>query len=425
MGAELLRIVDAIHRDKNIEKEIVFRGIELALSSAARKHYNLTDASQVDIAIGRDDGEITAVIDSRKVEPEELGRIAAQTAKQVIIQKIREAEQDVLYDDYLKRVGTLVHGTVQRFEGANVIINLGKAEGILPRSEQIYSESYQPGDRLRLHISEVKKTGSKVRIVVSRTDPQLVQRLFEMEVPEIAEHIIAIKSIAREAGYRSKIAVESNDPKIDCVGACVGVRGSRIKSIVEELNGEKIDIVRWSDNPYELVAEALKPAKVGDIYLEESEHMATVVVDDSQLSLAIGRRGQNVRLASRLSRWDIDIVSKTQLAERANESISELASIAPIGDETAAVLYRAGFETLQDLADAGTEKLAAMPGIGPQKALEIMASLREMAEEYAKKVAKEENEVQASEAKPETEPAAEAEGAVEAQERAEDSKTNE
>jgi len=392
MGDELMRIVDAIHRDKNIEKEIVFRGIELALSSAARKHYNLSDTSQVEVKIGRQDGEITAVIDGRRVEPEELGRIAAQTAKQVIIQKIREAEQDVLYEEYLQRVGTLVHGTVGRFEGPNVIINLSKAEGILPRGEQIYSESYQPGDRLRLHISEVKKTGSKVRIVVSRTDPQLVRRLFEMEVPEIGENIISIRSIAREAGYRSKIAVESSDAKIDCVGACVGVRGSRIKSIVEELNGEKIDIVRWSDNPYELVAEALKPAKVGDIYLDEQEHMATVVVDDSQLSLAIGRRGQNVRLASRLSGWDIDIISKTQLAERASEAITELSSIEPIDEELAATFYREGYEGLQDLADAGTQALAAIPGVGPQKALEIMASLQQMAEEYTKKVASVEGE---------------------------------
>lgn len=384
MGSELLRIVDAIHRDKNIDKEIVFRGIELALSSAARKHYGLSDTSQVDIKIGRTDGEITAVIDGRKVEPEELGRIAAQTAKQVIIQKIREAEQDVLFDEYRGRIGNLINGTVQRFEGPNIVINLGKVEGILPRNEQIYSESYQPGDRLRLYISDVKKVGSKVRIVVSRTDPYLVQRLFEMEVPEIAEKIITIRSIAREAGYRSKIAVESSDPKIDCVGACVGVRGSRIKSIVEELNGEKIDIVRWSDNPVELVAESLKPAKVGEIYLDDAQHVATVVVDDTQLSLAIGRRGQNVRLASRLSGWDIEITSKTQLAERATESISELSSIPEVDEEVAGLLFRGGYESLQDVADAGVAEIGAIEGIGPIKAQEIMDRLRRMAEEYAK-----------------------------------------
>ena len=390
MGGELLRIVDAIHRDKNIDKEIVFKGIELALSSASRKHYGLADSSVVTIKIGRQDGEISAVIDGRKVEPEELGRIAAQTAKQVIIQKIREAEQDVLFVEFLKRVGTILHGTVQRFEGANVIINLGKAEGILPRGEQIYSESYQPGDRLRLFISEVKKLGSKVRIILSRTDPQLVRRLFEMEVPEIAENIISIRSIAREAGYRSKIAVESSDAKIDCVGACVGVRGSRIKSIVEELNGEKIDIVRWNNNPHELVSESLKPAKVGEIYLDEEAHVATVVVDDSQLSLAIGRRGQNVRLASRLSGWDIDIVSKSQLAERAAESIVELSSIPVIDKDLAAVLRREGFESLQDLADAGTDALGGIGGVGPEKAREIMANLEKMAKEYAETKGEEE-----------------------------------
>ena len=383
MAAELLRIVDAIHRDKNIEKEFVFRGIELALASAARKHYGLAETSQVDITIGRADGAISAVIDGRKVEPEELGRIAAQTAKQVIIQKIREAEQDVLFEEYQKKVGTLVNGTVQRFEGPNVIMNLGKAEGILPRGEQIYSESYQPGDRLRLHISDVRRIGSKVRIILSRTDPMLGQRLFEMEVPEIAENIITIRSIAREAGYRSKIAVQSSDPKIDCVGACVGVRGSRIKSIVEELNGEKIDIVRWSDNAFELVAESLKPAKVGEILLDKENHVATVVVDDSQLSLAIGRRGQNVRLASKLSGWDIDIVSKTQLAERAQDTIAELSSIPEIDAELAAVLRRAGYESLQNLADAGTEAITAIGGVGADKAREIMASLERLAREYA------------------------------------------
>lgn len=390
MGVELLRIVDAIHRDKNIDKEIVFRGIELALQSASRKHYGLDDTSKVDIVIGRDDGEINASIDGRSVEPEELGRIAAQTAKQVIIQKIREAEQDVLFDEYGQRVGTLVNGIVQRFEGPNVIINLGKTEGVLPRSEQIYSESYQPGDRLRLYISEVKKVGSKVRIVLSRTDSNLVKRLFEMEVPEIAEGIIAIRSIAREAGYRSKIAVESSDPKIDCVGACVGVRGSRIKSIVEELNGEKIDIVRWNDRPADFVAESLKPAKVGDIYLDEESGTATVVVDDSQLSLAIGRRGQNVRLASRLAGWEIEITSKTQIAERATEIISELAGLDEIDEDMAGILYRNGFESLQDLADVGVDGLSAIEGIGPEKALAIMEHLRLIAEEYAKGVSSDE-----------------------------------
>ena len=383
----MLRIVDAIHRDKNIEKEFVFRGIELALSSAARKHYGLADTAEVKITIGREDGEIVAVIDGRKVAPEELGRIAAQTAKQVIIQKIREAEQDVLYEEYLGRVGTLVHGTVQRYEGANVVVNLGKAEGFLPRGEQIYSESYQPGDRLRLYIADVRRAGGKVRIIVSRTEPGLVRRLFEMEVPEIAENIISIRSIAREAGYRSKIAVESSDAKIDCVGACVGVRGSRIRSIVEELNGEKIDIVRWSNNARELVAESLKPAKVGEIYLDEGGRSATVVVDDSQLSLAIGRRGQNVRLASKLCGWDIDIISKTQLAERTTEAITELASIAPIGRELAETLYRGGYESLQDVADAGVQKLAGVAGVGAGKAQEIMESLEHMAEEYARRVA--------------------------------------
>lgn len=384
MGTELLRIVDAIHRDKKIDKEIVLRGIVSALSSAARKHYRLDDDGSIEIEINQETGDISAIIDGEIVTPEELGRIAAQTAKQVIIQKIREAEQDVLYEEYQGRVGTLINGIVRRFEGPNAIISLGKTEGILPRSEQIYSESYQPGDRLRLYILDVKRSGAKTRIILSRTASNLVERLFELEVPEIAEKIIAIKSLARDAGYRTKIAVESSDSKIDCVGACVGVRGSRIKSIVEELNGEKIDIVRWSDDSQEFVSESLKPAKVGQICLDEDTGVATVVVDESQLSLAIGRRGQNVRLASRLSGWEIEIVSKQQLADRATETVTELSSIPEIDETLAGQLYSAGFESLQDIADAGESALAAIPTVGPGKALEIMASLRRMAEEYAK-----------------------------------------
>jgi len=384
MGSEFLRIVDAIHRDKKIDKEIVLRGIKSALASAARKHFKLDEDAGIEIEIDRETGDISAIIDGEVVTPEELGRIAAQTAKQVIIQKIREAEQDVLFEEYQGRVGTLINGIVRRFEGPNAIISLGKTEGILPRSEQIYSESYQPGDRLRLYILDVKRVGSKTRIILSRAACELVERLFELEVPEIAEKIITIKSIAREAGYRTKIAVESSDPKIDCVGACVGVRGSRIKSIVEELNGEKIDIVRWNDDPQELVTESLKPAKVGQIYLDEESGVATVVVDESQLSLAIGRRGQNVRLASRLAGWEIEIVSKQQLAERASEAVAELSSIPEIDETLAGELYNEGFESLQDLADAGDAALAEIPAVGPDKALEIMARLRLMAEEYAR-----------------------------------------
>ncbi len=384
MSGELLRIVDAIHRDKRIDKEIVLRGIKSALASAARKHFRLSEDASIEIEIDQETGDISAVIDGGVIAPEELGRIAAQTAKQVIIQKIREAEQDVLFEEYQGRVGTLINGVVRRFEGPNAIISLGKTEGIVPRSEQIYSESYQPGDRLRLYVLDVKRVGSKTRIVLSRAASELVELLFELEVPEIAEKIISIRSIAREAGYRTKIAVESSDPKIDCVGACVGVRGSRIKSIVEELNGEKIDIVRWSDDPQELVAESLKPAKVGQIYLDEESGVATVVVDESQLSLAIGRRGQNVRLASQLSGWEIEIVSKQQLAERAAEAIAELSSIPEIDEALADRLYSEGFESLQDLADAGESAIAEIAAVGPEKALAIMTRLRLIAEEYAR-----------------------------------------
>lgn len=307
MNGELVRIVDSIHRDRDIDKEIIFEGIESAVLSAVRKRAK--DAESVEISINRESGAIEASADGHKIDPEELGRIAALTAKQVIMQKIREAERDVVYQDFEKKQDQLVTGIVQRIEGPNVIVNLGKTEGVLPPRERIEGESYHPGDRLKFYIVDVKKSGQKVRILLSRTHPELIKTLFEMEVPEISEGIIEIKGIAREAGQRSKIAVISTDMRVDCVGACVGVRGARIKSIVSELNGEKIDIVEWNEESVVYIANALKPAEGAMITLNAENQSAVVTLPQDQLSLAIGKRGQNVRLASKLTGWDIDIVS--------------------------------------------------------------------------------------------------------------------
>ncbi|OOP56868.1 MAG: transcription termination factor NusA [Candidatus Brocadia carolinensis] len=260
----LLRLVDSLHRDKEIAKDVVFQGIEAALTTAARKHFKSHE--MVSIQIDRNTGEILAKEGDRTIDPSELGRITAQTAKQVIIQKIREAERDVIYDDFISRRGTIVSGTVQRFEGSAIIINLGKTEGTLQRSEQIEGEHYNMNERVRTVVFDVKKIGSRVRILLSRTHPDFVRRLFELEVPEIAENTIEIKALAREPGHRTKISVASSDPNVDCVGACVGVRGSRIKNIVDELNGEKIDIIRWSDEPEVLLPNALKPAEVPGLF---------------------------------------------------------------------------------------------------------------------------------------------------------------
>ena len=284
----LLRLVDSLHRDKEIAKDVVFQGIEAALTTAARKHFKSPEA--ISIQIDRHTGEIVAMDGDRKIDPSELGRITAQTAKQVIIQKIREAERDVIYEDYNSRKGAIVSGTVQRFEGTTMVVNLGKTEGVLHKSEQIADEHYNKGERIRATIFDVKKVGTRVKIMLSRAHTDFVRRLFELEVPEIAEGTIEIKALAREPGHRTKIAVASSDSNVDCVGACVGVRGSRIKNIVDELNGEKIDIIRWSDEPEALLPNALKPAEVSGIILSSENQVATIVVPNDQLSLAIGKR---------------------------------------------------------------------------------------------------------------------------------------
>jgi N utilization substance protein A len=323
MNSELLRIVEAIHQDREIDKEIIFKGIESALVSAARKR--LGSDEPVAISIDRQTGTITAECGGEKIDPGELGRIAALTAKQVILQKIKEAERDVLFQDFEKKQLHLVTGTVQRFEGQTVIINLGKAEALLPPREQIQSESYRPGDRLKLYVSEVKKVGQKVKITVSRTHTELLRALFELEIPEVSDGTVEIVAIAREPGRRAKVAVKSRDPRVDCVGACVGVAGARIKSIVSELNGEKIDIVKWDQKPETYIANTLKPAEDASIALDEGSHCAYVTLPEDQLALAIGKHGQNVRLASQLSGWNIEIQSPAQEEEPEGEESQEVA----------------------------------------------------------------------------------------------------
>ena len=328
--SELLRLVNMLHREKDIDEESVFQGIEAALLSAARKHLGASE--DVRVSIDRETGEIEAFDGDVELDPADLGRIAAQTAKQVMIQKIREAERDSISQDFSDRVQTVVAGTVQRFEGPNIVVNLSRTEGFLPRSEQIYNEVYHVGERLRAMVLEVRAVGTRVRIVLSRSHPEFVRRLFELEVPEVGEGLVAVSAIAREAGHRTKVAVHSVDPRVDCVGACVGIQGSRIKSIVDELNGEKIDIVRWSEQPDVLIANTLRPAEIGSIELDEEKKHALVLVPEDQLSLAIGKRGQNVRLASKLTGWDIDIKSP----EAARDEREAEESAEPSEDETTA-----------------------------------------------------------------------------------------
>ncbi len=355
VNADLLRIVDSISRDKNIDKDLIFGDIEQAMVSAVRKAFGQND--DVDVKIDRITGEVTAVREGQTVSMAELGRIPAQTAKQVIIQKIREAERGSIYEEYVDRKGQVVSGTVARFEGGALIVNIGRTEGFLPRSEQIPGETHHPGERIRIMILDVREVPHQVKIVLSRTHPDLVRRLFEAEVPEVAERIIEIKAMAREAGYRTKVAVSSIDSRVDAVGACVGVRGSRIKNIVDELGGEKIDIVRWNESSQILIGNALKPAEIQDIALCFELSRATVVVPEDQLSLAIGKRGQNVRLAARLTGWDVDIVTPSEYNRSLDAMDKTLSAIDRVDEVFLAKLTAMGLISLMDIEEVGSEPL--------------------------------------------------------------------
>ncbi len=330
MSQEILRYVDSIAREKDIDKEGLFEGIEQAVGQALSKKYGLDD---LELTLNRESGQWNC---NYEVDLESQGRILAQSVKQAIVSKVREAERDVLYDEFEAKIGQIVNGTVQRFEGDTVWVNLGKnMEGILPRAEKVRSEIYNNGDRIRAMVLEVKKIGPRLKIILTRAHRDLVRCLFELEVPEIADSIIEIRRIEREPGYRTKLAVHSSDSKVDCVGACVGVRGTRIKSIIDELNGERIDIIRWSDESETLIANALKPAEISHIQLDPQSSKALVLVDEDQLSLAIGRRGQNVRLASKMTGWEIDIMTRAELEKSiAEEDSAELGGEAT-GDDSA------------------------------------------------------------------------------------------
>jgi len=369
---ELLRIVDAIHRDKNIDKEIVFEGIEAALVSAAKKHYG--EEAEVVVQIDRATGSIQGTRDGVPMAPAEMAeRIGAQTAKQVMIQKIREAERDALFDEYEELKGQLVTGTVQRYEGGAATVSLANVEAILPKGEQIPGETHHPNERVRATVYEVKKVGSRIKVILSRTKPQLVQRLFEQEIPEIAEGVIEMRAIAREPGYRTKVAVSSTDQRVDCVGACVGVRGNRIKNVVDELAGERIDIVRYSDDMQVLIPNALQPAEVEEVILCQMLGRAIVLVQEDQLSLAIGRRGQNVRLASKLCGWDIEIMTREELDEQIEQAVAGYSSLEGVEPELAERLVGEGFLSYDDLSVIEPDALMEMGGLSAEQVDRIVA----------------------------------------------------
>jgi N utilization substance protein A len=381
-GSDLLRIIDQMHHEKNIDREIIFSGIEAALQLAAQKKFG--EEIAVTVAIDRDSGDILARKGEETIDPALLGRIAAQSAKQVMIQKIREAECNAVFDEYAAMKGDLVHGPVTRVEGNAAIVTLGKTESILPRGEQIPGETHHVGERIKAVILDVKKQGHRVKIILSRTHPDFVRRLFENEIPEIADRTIEIKAIAREAGYRCKIAVSSIDLKVDCVGACVGVRGSRIKNIVDELGGERIDIVRWNDSLQVMIPNALQPAQIDEIFLYPRLGRAIVLVKEDQLSLAIGRRGQNVRLASKLVGWDIEIMTMEELTEGVERAEGWFRAVPGITDEMLERFIEEGFLSFDDLTCIDAAELSEICGAPEELAEEIILYAEEMAERLEK-----------------------------------------
>ena len=374
MSAELLAILDQLTREKGIDREVIIEAVETALASAARKVLS-PSVVEITVKIDRASGAIQILSDGKELPSAGFGRIAAQTAKQVIFHKIREAERSVIFTEFSPRAGTLITGAMHRFDRGAIIVDLGKTEAILPKREQSPKESFRPGDRIRAYCVEVNKTAKGPQIVLSRSHPNLVLELFKLEVPEIGSGIVEIKSIAREAGDRSKLAVTSKDDKIDCVGACVGMRGTRVKDIVRELHGEKIDVIRWSPKLEEFISGALSPAKVAENHLSPDKKRVEVIVDDAELSLAIGKRGQNVRLASKLTGLEIDVRTRTQSERLAKVSIAELPGVGP---KLAEALKESGYETVDRIARAGVEDLVQVKGIGDKTAEKLIEAAKEV-----------------------------------------------
>jgi len=404
MLPDLKRLIDQMGRDKGIAKEIIIEALETAVLTAAKKklgqtldmesHYNeeigeievfrfMTVVENVlnpDTQISIEEARKTLDEDAEpgdslgvKIEANTFGRIAVQSAKQIIIQKVRDAERDMIYEEYKNRKGELTNGFVQRFEGGNIIVNLGKAEGVIPPAEQIRKEIFKRGERIRAYICEIKRISKGPQIILSRTHPGFIRSLFEMEVPEISEGLIEIVNVAREPGNRSKISVKTQDRDIDPVGACVGMRGSRVQSVVQELRGEKIDIVPFADDQVTYVCSALSPAKVDRVFMDEDARSMDVIVPNDQLSLAIGKSGQNVRLAARLTGWKIDVKSESLLEEQENEGYTTLLKIPGMNESTAELLYREGLKNVETLASANPEMLASLTsieGMSKEKAAE-------------------------------------------------------
>ena len=382
MNGEFLSIITQIEREKGIDKEVLFEGIEQALLIAVKKIARISNpGAQVRVEINRQTGEVKAFMDDKEITTEEFGRIAAQTARQVIIQKIREAEKETVFNEFHKKVGEIVSGSVYKVDEKAVIVDfLGRARGYLPKKFLSPLDVFKIGERIRCLVLEVTKESKGAKILLTRTHVNFVKKLFELEIPEIYEGIVEIKSISREPGERTKIAVYSKDEKIDSVGACVGMKGTRVKNIVQELKGEKIDIIRYSDDIKEFIANALQPASITKIVIDRSTLTATVIVPEESLSLAIGKHGQNVRLASKLVGWNIDIRTKKML-KLPGEELEEFKKIKGLGKNTLQALLNAGITSLVELASKSVEELVKIKGIGKKKAIFLKEKAQKILDE--------------------------------------------
>jgi N utilization substance protein A len=418
MPSNLNYVIEQVGKDKGIDRKVIIEALEQAVLTASRKKYG--HQGEIEVHYNEEAGEVElfqfkqvveevanpsteiSLKEAKELDSEaqigdslgvklntDFGRIGAQTAKQVIIQKVRDAERENVYNEFKDRKGDLVSGQVQRMEKGNLYLSIGRAEAVLFSKEQISGESYRQGERLRAYILEIQKNSKGPQIFLSRTHPGFLIKLFEMEVPEISEGVIKIISAAREPGERAKISVYSSNRDVDPVGACVGMKGSRVQNVVQELRGERIDIISWSQDQAKYVCNALAPAKISRVYIdEENRHMEVVVADD-QLSLAIGKKGQNVRLASKLTGWKIDIKSESRMEKISSEILEKFKGLPHIGDVGSRILYNEGFRSIKEVAEVDPEELARVLGIEKEKSVEIVEEAIQMSQrEGGKEVAK-------------------------------------
>ncbi|MCJ7615325.1 MAG: transcription termination factor NusA [Desulfobacterales bacterium] len=404
--SDIKRVVEQVSRDKGIDREVLIKALEDALKSAARKKFG----SKIDIEVkyNEEAGEIEVfqfkeVVENitepdlqitleeayeldpeckigdslgTKMDASTFGRIAAQSAKQVIIQKMKDAERDAVYSSFIDRKGEIINGIVQRVDRGDIIVNLGHTEGVLPEREQVPKEVYRRGDRVRAHILDVLHDSRGPQIILSRTHPSFLVSLFKTEVPEISEGIVSIMCAAREPGIRAKIAVSSNDSDIDPVGACVGMKGSRVQNVVQELRGEKIDIISWHIDPAKFVCNALAPAEISRVIIDEENRSMEVIVPDEFLSIAIGKKGQNVRLASKLTKWHLDVINETKYSQAMRNGYNSLVALPGVGISMADALYEKGFFSAEEISNSSLEDLMQIRGIAEEKAIKLLETAK-------------------------------------------------